>query len=109
MTIELIIAAVIAALPTISAIAGIFVAACKIFSNNKSAITEISADFKGVKDDFQALKEEVAKTKEYESLKLQYDVVLSEFHTLLKAHRELLTKIDHIARKEEDYEGKPTN
>lgn len=102
MTIELIIAAVIAALPTISAIAGIFVAACKIFSNNKSTITQISADF-------QKLKEEVAKTKEYESLKLQYDVVLTEFHTLLKAHRELLTKIDKIARKEEDYEGKSTN
>lgn len=102
MTIELIIAAVIAALPTISAIAGIFVAACKIFSNNKSAIARVSADF-------QELKEEVAKTKEYESLKLQYDVVLSEFHTLLKAHRELLTKIDKIARKEEDYEGKSTN
>lgn len=102
MTIELIIAAVIAALPTISAIAGIFVAACKIFSNNKSVVTQIAADF-------QALKEEVAKTKEYESLKLQYDVVLSEFHTLLKAHRELLTKVDKIARKEEDYEGKSTN
>lgn len=102
MTIELIIAAVMAALPTISAIAGIFVAACKIFSSNKSAIDKISADF-------QEVKEEVLKTKEYENLKIQYEVLQTEFHTLLKAHRELLTKIDKIARKEEDYEGKPTN
>ena len=102
MTRELIIAAIMAALPTISAIAGIFVAACKIFSSNKSAIAKISADFKEVK-------EEVIKTKEYESLKLQYEVIQTEFHTLLKAHRELLTKIDKITRKEEDYEGKPNN
>ena len=102
MTIELIMAAVIAALPTISAIAGILVAAIKIFSNNKSAITKISEEFKEVR-------EEVTKTKEYEKLKQQYEITLNEFHTLLKAHRELLTKIDRIARKEEDYEGKSTN
>lgn len=102
MTLELIIAALIAALPTISSIVGIILAVYKIFSNNKSAIDKISADFKEVK-------EEVIKTKEYESLKAQYDTVLTEFHTLLKAHRELLTKIDHIVREEEDYEGKQSN
>lgn len=102
MTIELIIAAVMAALPTISAIAGIFVAACKIFSNNKSAIAKIS-------DDFQKVKEEVVKTKEYENLKAQYEIMQAQYFQLLKAHRELLTKIDRIARKEEDYEGKQTN
>ena len=109
MTIELIIAAVMAALPTISAIAGIFVAACKIFSNNKSAITKISDDFQKVSDDFQKVKEEVVKTKEYENLKAQYEIIQEQYFQLLKAHRELLTKIDRIARKEEDYEGKQTN
>lgn len=102
MTIELIIAAVMAALPTISAIAGIFVAACKIFSNNKSAIDKITADF-------QEVKEEVVKTKEYENLKAQYEIMQAQYFQLLKAHRELLTKIDRIARKEEDYEGKQSN
>lgn len=102
MTIELIIAAVMAALPTISAIAGIFVAACKIFSNNKSAIDKITADF-------QEVKEEVVKTKEYENLKIQYEATQAQYIQLLKAHRELLTQIDKIARKEEDYEGKQTN
>ena len=102
MTIELIIAAAIAALPTISAIAGILVAAFKIFSSNKNSSAKILAAF-------EETKTEVIKTKEYESLKLQYDALQTQLLILLKAHRELLTKIDRVARKEENYEGKQTN
>ena len=100
--IELIIAAAIAALPTLTSVAGHFIAAIKISRANKQCHDDILASF-------NETKEEVVKTKEYENLKHQYEVMQTEMRTLLKAHRELLTKIDKIARKEEDYEGKSTN
>ncbi|MBR5128692.1 MAG: hypothetical protein IKU67_01450 [Firmicutes bacterium] len=102
MTLELLIAAVVAALPTIASIAGIIIATIvRIRKGDKTS--------KDLIDAFNKVKEEVAKTKEYENLKAQYESLQSQYYGLIKAHRELLTKIDHIARKEEDYEGKQTN
>lgn len=102
MSIELIIAAIIAALPTISAIVGIVLAVAKNIKSGKDSGEQLLQAFKETKD-------EVVKTKEYESLKALYDSTLSQYQSLLRAHRELLTKIDRIARKEEDYEGKPVH
>lgn len=102
MTIELIIAAVIAALPTISAIVGIILAVFKTIKSNKTSAEALLTAFQETKD-------EVVKTKEYENLKAQYEATQAQYIQLLKAHRELLTKVDHIMRKEEDYEGKQTN
>lgn len=102
MTLELIIAAVIAALPTISSIVGIVLAVFKTIKSNKTSSDALLTAFKETK-------EEVVKTKEYESLKAQYEATQAQYIQLLKAHRELLTKVDHIVRKEEDYEGKQSN
>lgn len=102
MTIELITAAIIALLPTLTSVIGVIASVLKCIKNNK---TSNEALLKA----FNETKEEVIKTKEYESLKAQSELLLTEYHTLLKAHRELLTKIDRIARKEEDYEGKSNN
>lgn len=102
MTLELIIAAIIAALPTISSIVGIVIAVVKAVKSNDTTSTKLI-------EAFNETKAEVVKTKEYENLKAQYETVQAQYTTLLKAHRELLTKIDRVVRKEEEYEGITNN
>lgn len=102
MTIDLIItmivSAIIAALPTICSC----ISALLSYLNNKKIIGKGTTT---LLERFDAVREEVAKTKEYEELKALYKSSQEQYFQLLRAHRELLTKIDQIARKEEDYEG----
>lgn len=102
MTIEIILAAIIAALPTISAIAGIIFAVIKCIRAGRTNGKELI-------DKFDEMRTEVLNTREYEELKILYKDSVTQYRNLMKAHRELLTKIDRIVRKEEDYEGKQTN
>lgn len=103
MSVELIIAtiigAVMAALPTL---ASCFSAILSYFKNRM--ICKETKD--AILTEFQATKEEVVKTKEFEQLKTMYQGMAEQYYTLLKAHREILTKLDRVARKEEEYEGK---
>jgi uncharacterized protein YlxW (UPF0749 family) len=102
MTIDLIItmivSAIIAALPTICSC----ISALLSYLNNKKVIGKGTTT---LLERFEAVREEVVKTKEYEELKALYKSSQEQYFQLLKAHRELLTKIDQIARKEEEYEG----
>lgn len=103
MSIDLIIAtivgAVMAALPTIASC----ISAILSYFKNRMICKETKD---AILKEFEATKEEVVKTKELEQLKSMYQVMAEQYHSLLKAHREILTKLDRVVRKEDDYEGK---
>lgn len=82
--IETITLALIAAAPAITAIAGIVLAVTKLVNA------------------FNDLKAEVVNTKEFEELKVQLNISHAENRELKKKLNQLLTKIDHIQRKEDE-------
>ena len=82
--IETVILALIAAAPAITAIAGIVIAVTKLVKA------------------FNDLKAEVVNTKEFEELKEELKAAHQENRELKKKLNELLTKIDHIQRKENE-------
>lgn len=95
MMIEQILALVVAAAPSITAIIGIIFAVVKGIKNNKTTSKDIL-------DKFEEMREEVMNTKEYTELKEQLKIAYQENYALKRKINELLTKIDHIQRKEGD-------
>lgn len=87
-------AILIAATPAITAIIGIISAFIKIKNNNGKTTKELI-------DKFETVKETVEKTKEYETLKDELALAHQENRELQKSIRELLTKIDRVAREED--------
>lgn len=82
--IETVILAIIAAAPSIAAIAGIVTAVSKLVKA------------------FNELKAEVVNTKEFKELKEELKIAHQENRELKKKFNELLTKIDHIHREEDE-------
>lgn len=82
---------ILAAAPAITSIVGIIAAFVKIRNNNKNSIAALSAEFDEVKT-------EVKNAKEYEALKQELILAHQENRELMKLNKELLTKIDRIAR-----------
>ena len=95
MMIEQILALVVAAAPSITAIIGIIFAVVKGIKNNKTTSKDIL-------DKFEEMREEVMNTKEYTELKEQLKIAYQENYALKRKINELLTKIDHIQRNEGD-------
>lgn len=83
----------IASIPTITAVIGIISAFFKIKSNNTKTAKELI-------DKFENIKETIEKTKEYEALKDELVLVHQENRELKKTIRELLVKIDKVARED---------
>lgn len=82
--IETVILALIAAAPAITAVAGIVIAVTKLVKA------------------FNDLKAEVVNTKQFEELKAELSAAHQENRELKKKLNQLLTKIDHIQRKEDE-------
>lgn len=82
--IETVILALIAAAPAITAVAGIVIAVTKLVKA------------------FNDLKAEVVNTKQFEELKVELNAAHQENRELKKKLNQLLTKIDHIQRKEDE-------
>lgn len=82
--IETVILALIAAAPAITAIAGIVIAVTKLVKA------------------FNDLKKEVVNTKQFDELKTELNAAHQENRELKKKLNQLLTKIDHIQRKEDE-------
>ena len=93
--IEEIYALILAAAPAITAIIGIIFAVIKGIKNNQTTSKDIL-------DKFEEVREQVFNTKEYTELKEQLKIAYQENYELKKKINELLTKIDHIQRKEGD-------
>lgn len=93
MTIEQIYALIVAAAPALTAIIGIIFAVVKGIKTSKSTS-------KDVINKFEEVRQEIFNTKEYEELKSQLVLVNQENLELKKKINELLTKIDHVQRKE---------
>lgn len=93
--IEEIYALILAAAPSITAIIGIIFAVIKGIRNNQTTSKDIL-------DKFEEVREQVFDTKEYTELKEQLKIAYQENYELKKKINELLTKIDHIQRKEGD-------
>ena len=91
--IEEIYALIIAAAPSITAIIGIVFAVIKGIKNNHTTSKDIL-------DKFEEVREQVFNTKEYSELKEQLKIAYQENYELKKKINELLTKIDHVQRKE---------
>lgn len=99
---ETVILAIIAAAPALTAIGSIIVAVIKLVKTGK-------ATNKDIIDKMNQLEQSVLDTKEYQTLKEELVLAHQENRALKKAINELLTKIDHIARGEEDGENEQTN
>lgn len=93
MTFSEIMAIIVAAAPSITAIVGIIFAVIKGIRSNKDVGKEL-------KDEFLTMKEEVLKTKEYSELKAQLAIAHEENLILKRKLNELLTKIDRIHRED---------
>lgn len=91
--IETYILAIIAAAPSIVSILGIITAVVKMIKAGKTNNTEVITKLEEVR-------QEVFNAKEFETLKDQLYLAHKENCELKKKLNELLTKIDHIARKE---------
>lgn len=94
MTIEQIYSIIIAAAPALTAIIGIVFAVVKGIKTSKTTS-------KDVIDKFEEVRQEIFNTKEYSDLKNQLLVAHQENRELKQKLNELLTKIDHIQRKED--------
>ena len=81
----------LAAMPAITAVIGCIV-----------SVVKNSTIIKGVVEKVEELRNEVYSTKEFTELKEQYKQSLAENRALKKKLNELLVKIDHIRRNEED-------
>ena len=95
MTVEQIMAIIVAAAPSITAIIGIIFAVIKGIKSNKTTS-------KDVIDKFEEVRQEIFNTKEYSDLKNQLTLAHQENRELKKKINELLTSIDKIQRKEDE-------
>lgn len=93
MTLEQIYAVVVAAAPALTAIIGIVFAVLK-------GIKTSTTTSKDIINKFEEVRQEIFNTKEYSELKDQLRIAHQENYELKKKLNELLTKIDHIQRKE---------
>lgn len=93
MTLEQIYAIIVAAAPALTAIIGIIFAVVKGIKTSKSTSTDVI-------NKFEEVRQEIFNTKEYSELKDQLKIAHQENYELKKKLNELLTKIDHIQRKE---------
>lgn len=91
MNFEQIMSIIVAAAPSLTAIIGIIAAVVKNKSYSKEVISKFEETRKAVMD-----------TKQYEDLKTQLKIAHQENYELKKKINELLTKIDHIQRKEDE-------
>lgn len=94
MTFEQIMAIVVAAAPSITAIIGIVAAVVKGIKSNKATSQDVI-------DKFEEVRQEIFNTKEYSDLKNQLTLAHQENYELKKKINELLTSIDKIQRKED--------
>lgn len=94
MTFEQIMAIIVAAAPSLTAIIGIVAAIVKGIKSNKDTSKEVI-------DKFEEVRQEIFNTKEYSELKEQLKIAHQENYELKKKLNELLTKIDKIDRSEE--------
>lgn len=83
---------ILAAAPALTAIIGIITAVLKMIKEGKNTNKEII-------NKFEEVRQEIFNTKEYSDLKDQLAIVHQENAELKKTINELLTKIDHVARK----------
>lgn len=92
MTLNELYLAILAAAPSLVSIIGIIISILKMlkasYISNKQVI-----------DKFEEMRQEVFNTKEYNDLKDQLVIAHQENAELKKTINELLTKIDHVARK----------
>ena len=95
MTVEQIMAIIVAAAPSITAIIGIIFAVIKGIKSNKTTS-------KDVIDKFEEVRQEIFNAKEYSDLKNQLTLAHQEKRELKKKLNELLTKIDRIDRSKEE-------
>lgn len=95
MTFEQIMAIVVAAAPSITAIVSTVIANLKGIKSNKTTSKEVIGKVEEVR-------QEIFNTKEYSDLKNQLLLAHHENRELKKKLNELLTKIDRVARKEEN-------
>ena len=95
MTIETIYAAILSAAPALVSIIGIITALIKMKGAQNLKFGEMMGRF-------EALQEEVHNSKEYDELKRQLLTAHQENRELRKKLNELLTKIDHIRREDEN-------
>ena len=118
MTVDIIIAGILAVAPAITAIFGIIAAFIKIKNNNAKSVAAFNKSFKEIIEEvikiknnnaesvavlnksFKEVKEEVIKTKEYESLKDELKLAHQENRELKKLINELLTKQDKVVRED---------
>ena len=91
---EQIYAIIVAAAPSLTAIIGIVFAVVRGIKTSKTTS-------KDVIDKFEEVRQEIFNTKEYSDLKNQLKIAHQENYELKKKINELLTKIDHIQRKED--------
>lgn len=84
-------AIIIAATPTITAVIGIISAYFKIKGTSSKSTKELI-------DEFETVKKTVEDTKEYNALKDELALAHQENRELKKTIKELLVKIDRIAR-----------
>ena len=103
MTFEQIIGIIVAAAPSLTAIIGIIAAVVKGIKSNKvtsgDVIGKLETTSTDVINKFEEVRQEIFNTKEYNELKEQLLVAHQENYELKKKLNELLTKIDHIQRK----------
>ena len=95
MTFEQIMAIVVAAAPSLTAIIGIVAAVIKGIKSNK-------ATSQTVVDKFEEVRKEIFNTKEYSDLKDQLLLIHKENYELKKQINQLLTKIDKVDRSKEE-------
>jgi hypothetical protein len=88
-----IISLVVSCLPSITAILGIIITVGKSNKDNKNTALQVM-------ETFERVRQEIYNTKEYSELKSQLITVHNENVTLKRQINELLTKIDHIQRKD---------
>lgn len=95
MTIGEIYALIVAAAPAVTAIIGIIIAVVKSIKTNSQTATDVI-------NKFEEVRQEIFNAKEYSELKGQLLLVHQENYELKKKLNELLTKIDHIQRNEDE-------
>lgn len=95
MTFEQIMAIVVAAAPSLTAIIGIVAAVVKSIRSNKATSQDVI-------NKFEEVRQEIFNTKEYSDIKDQLKLAHQENYELKKKINELLTKIDKIDRSKEE-------
>lgn len=85
----------IAAAPALTTIIGCITTFIKMKNNNTKTTTDIMTEFEKVR-------KQVEDTREYENLKAELAVAHQENRELKKKLNELLTKIDRVARNDEE-------